>query len=236
MKNPFKKKNNDLEELKEENTSVNETNAAPKKKRFGVLRASLVFLLAATFICGIVYPLSVTLVAQAMFPYEANGSQIVVTLKDGTQRTYGSELIGQQYEEPIYFFGRVNTGAPSNLDPTSDEYKELLQTRVKERKEKLAEIGYTETSAIPAELLTASGSGLDPHISPDTAKYQIDIVYQAREKANATDSSINKYSKEELQKIIDRYTENRFLFAFGEKTVNVLLVNLALDGLVESGL
>lgn len=81
--------------------------------------------------------ITLTLVSKAAFPYEAEGSQIVVTLPDGTQRVYGSELIGQNYENPKYMFGRVNTGAPSNLSPESDEYQDLLNERIAERKENL---------------------------------------------------------------------------------------------------
>lgn len=80
-----------------------------KKKRFQTARAAIVCLLIFTVLCGVVYPITLTLVSKAAFPYEAEGSQIVVTLTDGTQRVYGSELIGQNYENPKYMFGRVNT-------------------------------------------------------------------------------------------------------------------------------
>ena len=106
-----------------------------KKKRFQMLRASILCLLIFTFLCGIVYPLSFTLVAQTAYPYEANGSQIVVTLPNGEERIFGSELIGQSYESAEYMFGRVNSGAPTNLSPESDEYQELVKERIAERKE-----------------------------------------------------------------------------------------------------
>lgn len=111
--------------------------APVKKKRFQTARAAIVCLLIFTVLCGVVYPITLTLVSKAAFPYEAEGSQIVVTLPDGTQRVYGSELIGQNYENPKYMFGRVNTGAPSNLSPESDEYQDLLNERIAERKENL---------------------------------------------------------------------------------------------------
>ena len=141
------------------------TTAQPtKKRRFAMVRAALMCLLVFTVICGIVYPLSVTLFAQTAFPYQANGSQIEVTLADGTKRVYGSELIGQNYESAEYLFGRVNTGAPTNLSPESEEYKALIEERIAERKEKLALVGYEDTQDIPDELLTSGGSGDDPLI------------------------------------------------------------------------
>lgn len=198
-----------------------------KKRRFKTLRAASVCLLIFVVLCGFIYPLSVTLFAQTVFPYEANGSVIEVTLEDGTKRIFGSELIGQAYENPKYLFGRVNTGAPSNLSPESQEYKDLLNTRIAERKAKLAEVGYVENGDIPLELLSAGGSGVDPHISPETAYFQIPAVVAARNK-----DSIEKITEEQVREIVDKYTEGRFLWIFGEKRVNVLLVNLALDGLI----
>ena len=201
-----------------------------RKKRFTTVRAALVCLLIFTLICGIIYPVSVTFAAQTLFPYEANGSQIIVTLSDGTTRIYGSELIGQNYESAEYLFGRVNTGAPTNLSPESDEYQDLLNERIAERKEKLAKIGYADTDKIPSELITASGSGVDPHISPATAEFQIPVILAARNADKGEDEE--KLPEEDLRAIIDKYTEGRFLWIFGEKRVNVLLVNLALDGLL----
>lgn len=202
------------------------TEPVVKKHKFGTLRAALVCLLIFTVICGIIYPLSVTLFAQTAFPYQANGSQIEVTLADGTKRIYGSELIGQNYESAEYFFGRVNVGAPSNLSPESEEYEALIEERIAERKEKLALVGYAETQDIPDELLTSGGSGVDPHISPEAAYFQIPAVVAAR---NANGKEI---TEEQVRAIVGKYTEGRFLGIFGEKRVNVLLVNLALDGLL----
>ncbi|MEG1528784.1 MAG: potassium-transporting ATPase subunit C [Clostridia bacterium] len=186
-------------------------------------------LLVFTVLCGIIYPLSVTLIAQTAFPYEANGSQIVVTLPDGSQKIYGSELIGQSYESAKYLFGRVNTGAPTNLSPESEEYKALLNERINERREKLNAVGYVETSAIPSELITSSGSGVDPHISPETAYFQVGVIVAAR---NLNVNDDKKITDEYVKEIIKKYTEKRFLGIFGEKRVNVLLVNLALDSLL----
>lgn len=186
-------------------------------------------LIAFTIICGIIYPICVTIVAQTVFPYEANGSQIIVTMPTGEQRIFGSELIGQNYENPKYLFGRVNTGAPSNLSPDSEEYQALLKERIAARKEKLAGIGYTEGD-IPSELLSSSGSGVDPHISPDAAYFQVSAIVTARNLEATTEEE--KISEDTVRSIIKKYTEGRFLGIFGEKRVNVLLVNLALDGLL----
>ena len=87
------------------------------------------------------------------------------------------------YESAEYMFGRVNTGAPSNLSPESDAFKQLVQERIAERKEKLASVGYTDESAIPDELLTSSGSGVDPHISPATAYFQVNAIIAGRKAA-----------------------------------------------------
>ena len=256
MQNKIEKEANMIEELDQaaENTEV-----PAKKKKFTMVRAALVCLLVFTLICGIIYPISVTIVGQTVFPYEANGSQIVVTMPDGTQKIYGSELIGQSYESAEYIFGRVNTGAPSNLSPESDAFEKLVQERVAERKEKLSAVGYTDESAIPDELLTSSGSGVDPHISPATAYFQVNAIIAGRKAAGwklLTDAdgnitpiqlkdgetaenyplkegeSLSDCTENFIRGIIDQYTEGRFLWVFGQERVTVLLVNLALDGLI----
>ena len=256
MQNKIEKEANMIEELDQaaENSEV-----PAKKKKFTMVRAALVCLLVFTLICGIIYPISVTIVGQTVFPYEANGSQIVVTMPDGTQKIYGSELIGQSYESAEYMFGRVNTGAPSNLSPESDEFEKLVQERIAERKEKLAAVGYTDESAIPDELLTSSGSGVDPHISPATAYFQINAIIAGRKAAGwklLTDAdgnitpiqfkdgettenyplkegeALSDYTEDFIRSIIDKYTEGRYLWIFGQERVTVLLVNLALDGLI----
>lgn len=232
MKKSIKNMNTPLQDSMDENMisyEEQEVITPKKKKKLSGLRAGVVCLLVLTLVCGIIYPVSVTLMAQTLFPYEANGSQIVVTLKDGTQKIYGSELIGQQFESPEYLLGRVNAGAPSNLSPESEEYKTILQERVNERKEKLLAFNYTEGN-IPSELITSSGSGVDPHISPETAIFQIPLIVLARNALAQTEEE--KITEEEVLSLIEKYTEGRFLWIFGEKRVNVLLVNLALDGLI----
>ena len=200
-----------------------------KKRRFTLFRASLVCFVVFTLLCGLAYPLSVTLAAQTAFPYEANGSQIIVTMPDGAKTVYGSELIGQSYESAEYLFGRVNTGAPTNLSPESEDYKKLVEERIAQRREKLAAVGYTDREDIPAELVTSGVSGLDPHISTEAAYFQIPAVTAAR---NAKAAEGEKISEAEVKETIDRYTEGRFLWIFGERRVNVLLVNLSLDWLI----
>ena len=219
-----------MEEPKKDEPLKIEAEEHEKKKRFSTLRAALICFASMSVLTGIIYPVTVTVISQAVFPYQSNGSQITVTLKDGSKKTYGSELIGQSYENPIHLFGRVNLGSPSNLSPTSDEYKALLAKRVQERKEKLSKIGYKE-SGIPLELLTSSGSGVDPHISPETAYFQVPVIVKARNQASGyMDDSQSNLTQENVKAIIDNYTEGRFLGLFGEKRVNVLLVNLSLDG------
>ncbi|MEG1520560.1 MAG: potassium-transporting ATPase subunit C [Clostridia bacterium] len=211
---------NKIEELK----NIDEIQSVkPKKRRFTGFRAAIVSILALTLICGIIYPLSVTMVSQTLFPYEANGSVIEVTLKDGSKRVYGSELIGQEFTDGKYLLGRINLGAPSNLAPNSDKFKELVKTR----KEYLNSLGHNDD--VPTELVTSSGSGVDPHISVETAKYQVNRIVSYR---NKTLENTSKITDKDVEKIIDKYTKGRFLGVFGEKTVNVLLVNLALDGLL----
>ena len=224
----MKKENIDIykSETAETTDTVEVLKKPVKKKRFASIRAALVCLLVFTFICGVIYPVSVTLAAQAMFPYEANGSQITVTLADGTRKIYGSELIGQNYEDARYLFGRVNTGAPTNISPESEAFNALVEKRIAERKEKLSLVEYADVNDIPDELVTASGSGVDPHISPEAAYFQIPAIVKARTQNGET------LTENDVKAVIDKYTEGRFLWIFGEKRVNVLLVNLALDGLL----
>lgn len=191
-------------------------------------KALMIFLLF-TVICGVAYTGVVTGVAQLIFPDKANGSLIEV---DG--KKYGCELLGQQYTDEEHMWGRIMNvdistykdengktlmyAAPSNLSPASDEFEDLVAERVKMIRE--ANPDMNETS-IPVDLVTCSGSGLDPHISPAAAGYQVARVAKA-----------NDMTEDEVRAIIKQCTDGRFLGIFGEETVNVLKVNLMLDGIL----
>ena len=178
-----------------------------------------------TIVCGLGYTLVVTGVAQLAFPYQANGSLITV---DG--KIVGSELIGQNFDDEAHMWGRIQNvsivegeggelmayGAPSNLSPASEEYRQLIDARVKKIR---AANPDADMDAVPVDLVTCSGSGLDPEISPDAAEYQVPRLAKATGK-----------SEDEVRDIIAACAKGRFLGVFGEPTVNVLKVNLMLDG------
>jgi len=184
------------------------------------LRPALMSLLLFTVVTGIVYPLVVTGIAQAVFPSQANGSLIV---KDG--KVLGSTLIGQTFDQPKYFWGRPSATSPfgynaaasagSNLSPTNPALIAALQGRV----DALHAADPGNTAPVPVDLVTASSSGLDPHISPAAALYQVPRI--ARER---------KLSADAVRALVDQHTEGRFLGLLGEPRVNVLTLNLALDG------
>lgn len=185
------------------------------------LKRSALVLLAMTLLCGGVYTLAVTGVAQLIFPAQANGSIINV---DG--KAVGSQLIGQDFTEPKYFWGRPSATAeePYNALAGSGSNKavtgEDAAKRVQQRIDALRAADPGNTAPVPVELVTASASGLDPHISPAAARYQAGRV--ARSRGLAEDAV--------LQLITDE-TEGRFLGVFGEERINVLKLNLALDNL-----
>ena len=178
-----------------------------------------------TVVCGLGYTLVVTGIAQVAFPYQANGSLIKVD-----DKIVGSELIGQNFEDEDHMWGRIQNvtivegkdgelmayGAPSNLSPASEEYRQLVDARVKKIRASNPDAGM---DAVPVDLVTCSGSGLDPEISPDAAEYQVPRLAKATGK-----------SEDEVREIIAKCTKGRFLGVFGEPTVNVLKVNLMLDG------
>ena len=185
------------------------------------IRASIIMLVILTVITGLIYPLAVTGLAQVLFPQQANGSLI---MKNG--QPIGSTLIGQPFDDPKYFWGRLSATGPvpynaaassgSNLGPTNP----ALITEVQGRIDALKAADPANTQPIPVDLVTSSGSGLDPNISPAAADYQVARVAKAR------GLDVTK-----VQALIAQYTEDRQLGILGEPRVNVLELNLALDGL-----
>jgi K+-transporting ATPase ATPase C chain len=183
---------------------------------------ALKFLVVMTLFLGVIYPLVMTGLAQVTFRTKANGSLII---KDG--KIIGSELIGQKFDSSIYFWSRpsaigynpIPSGA-SNYGPTSDTLKKQVTARRKLFAESNA---LTNVQTIPKEMVFASGSGLDPHISPEAALMQVDRITKARHFDN------NK--KEKLIKMINEMTENPQYLFLGEKRINVLKLNLELDNI-----
>lgn len=173
-------------------------------------RASLV-LLALTVITGLAYPLAVTLVAKVAFPAEAEGSLVRV---GGTGRVVGSRLVGQAFVGQRYFWGRPSAGGPTNLGPTN----EALTRSVAERVASLRAAHPDRTGPVPADLVTTSASGLDPHISPAAAEYQVARVARARGE-----------SEERVRALVASATIPRAFGVLGEPVVDVLALNLALD-------
>jgi K+-transporting ATPase ATPase C chain len=186
-----------------------------------LLRPAIVLFLLLTVITGLIYPLVVTGIAQVLFPQQANGSLIV---KNG--QAVGSKLIGQPFDDPKYFWGRPSATGPfpynaaassgSNLGPTNPALTDAVQARM----DTLKAADPENTQPIPVDLVTTSASGLDPHISPAAAAYQVTRVARAR----GLDESA-------VRQLVAQYTEGRDLGVLGEPRVNVLELNLALDAL-----
>ena len=183
------------------------------------LRPIVTMLLLMTLITGVIYPLVVTGAAQLLFPAKANGSLIE---RDG--HAVGSHLIGQSFTDPKYFWGSpsatapmANNGAastPSNQGPTNP----ALTDAAKQRIDALRAVDPGNQAPVPADLATASGSGLDPEISPAAAQYQLARV-----------ARIRGMSEDQVRKLVDAATKGRQLGVLGEPRVNVLELNLALD-------
>src|SRR5437016_8930393 len=183
------------------------------------IRPAIVSLALFTVITGLAYPALVTGIAQVFFRHQANGSLIV---KDG--KGLGSRLIGQPFDDPKYFWSRPSATSPfgynagasgaSNLSPTNADLVKTVQGRV----DALRATDPGNTASVPVDLVTASGSGLDPHISPAAALYQVGRVAKARK----VDEAI-------VRDLVAHYTERRLFGLLGEPRVNVLELNLALD-------
>ena len=182
------------------------------------LRPAFFMLLILTVITGVIYPLVVTGVAQVVFPRQANGSLVVIGGK-----TYGSELIGQQFDDPKYFWGRLSAAGYNAAASSGSNYGPLnlaLFKATQARIDALKAADPTNTAPIPIDLVTASASGLDPHISVAAALYQVHRV-----------ATVRGLSEAEVQSLVAKYTQGRQFGFLGEPRVNVLLLNLALDGL-----
>jgi K+-transporting ATPase ATPase C chain len=187
------------------------------------VKSAFLMLVIWTVVLGIAYPLLVTGIAQTVFPDQANGSLL---RKDDLSA--GSSLIGQSFTEPKYFWGRPSATAPvpynagassgSNQGPTNPALIEAVSARIKT----IREADPSNTLPVPVDLVTASASGLDPHISPAAADYQLDRVARAR-----------KLEARTVRQLVAQFTEGRQFGVLGEPRVNVLKLNLALDRLAQ---
>jgi K+-transporting ATPase ATPase C chain len=200
-----------------ERPAATATKATPAKN--GILRPALVVLLALTLVTGVAYPVLVTGVAQAVFPDQANGS-----LVQAGGKAVGSTLIGQSFSDPGHFWGRPSATSPmannaqasggSNQGPLNPALTDAVKARV----EALRAVDPGNTQAVPVDLVTASGSGLDPHITPAAAMYQAGRVARVRSLPLA-----------QVQALVTEHTESPWLGFFGEGRVSVLALNMALD-------
>lgn len=185
------------------------------------IRSAVLLFFAVTFLTGIVYPFAVTGIAQILFPRQANGSLIEIS---GDKRA--SELIGQPFSDPRYFWGRPSATMPaayngassagSNYGPSNPELKETVQMRITA----LLAADRENRLPIPVDLITASGSGLDPHISPASALYQASRVARVR-----------GVERKQIEDLVHLHICNRQFGVFGEPTVHVLRLNMALDAM-----
>jgi len=176
-------------------------------------------LLLFTILTGIIYPVVVTGISQVVFAHQANGSIIT---KNG--KAVGSSLLGQEFGDPKYFWGRLSATTPypynggsssgSNLGPNNPDLMKAVQARI----QALRSADPGNEAKIPVDLVTASGSGLDPHISPAAAEYQLHRV-----------AKIRGIDQAKIRALIERHTQGRWIGLIGEPVVNVLELNLALD-------
>ena len=190
------------------------------------LKPALILLVLLTLITGVIYPLVVTGIAQLAFPSQANGSLVLVNGK-----AVGSQLVGQQFDDPKYFWGRLSATGPfpynayyaqTQTGSSGSNYGPLdpaLMQEVQARMDALKKADPTNTAPIPVDLVTSSGSGLDPDISVAAALYQVHRVASARSLTDA-----------QVKALVDQHTEGRQFGFLGEPRVNVLELNLALDG------
>ncbi|HUL43603.1 MAG TPA: potassium-transporting ATPase subunit KdpC [Bacteroidota bacterium] len=187
------------------------------------IRISILMVIVFTILTGILYPVAVTGISHLMFPSKSEGSMI----KDH-EKVLGSELIGQPFSDPKYFWSRLSATSPypynaaastgSNYGPLNPALLDAVKGRIKDLKSADSE----NTHPIPVDLVTASGSGLDPHISIAAALYQLPRVAKAR-----------NMKEDQVRALVEKFTEGRQLGFLGEPRVNVLELNLALDGHID---
>jgi potassium-transporting ATPase KdpC subunit len=183
-------------------------------------RAAVVILALMTCLTGILYPLAVTGIVQIAFPHQANGSLI-----ERNGKAIGSELIGQPFDDPRYFWGRLSATSPSynagaSSGSNSGPMNPALAESAKARLDALRKEDPGNAAPVPVDLVTSSGSGLDPHISISAALYQVPRVARVR-----------GLNETKVRDLVMRYLEDRQFGVLGEKRVNVLRLNLSLDGL-----
>ncbi len=186
------------------------------------LKTAISLLLILTLLTGVIYPALVTGIAQLFFPFQANGSLIKYNNK-----IIGSQFIGQSFTDDNYFWGRPSATQPypynatnssgSNLGPTNPSLLTAIKTRIANLQKNSP---HNKKELIPVDLVTASGSGIDPEISPFAAMYQVPRVAKTR-----------KIPEEKLRSLIQKLTKNRYFGILGESRINVLQLNLALDNL-----
>ena len=186
------------------------------------LRTAITLLVILTALTGILYPIAITGIAQGLFSYQANGSRIIAGTKP-----LGSELIGQSFTDPRYFWNRLSATTPfpynaasssgSNYGPTNPARVNSVRARIQQ----LRQADQMNRQPIPVDLVTSSASGLDPHISFAAALYQVPRVARFR-----------GVPEDQIRTLVSRYTEKRMLGLLGEQRVNVLKLNLALDHLI----
>ncbi len=184
-----------------------------------IIKPAVLLFIVLTVLCGVVYPLFVTLVAQVVFPDQANGSLI---RRSG--RPVASALIGQPFDDPKYFWGRPSATSPAPYDAANSNGSNLgpsnpdLVKAVRQRIAALRAADPDNRLPVPVDLVTTSASGLDPHISPAAAEYQVHRVAKAR-----------RLDEETIRRLVARHTEGRTLGLLGEPRVNVVELNLDLD-------
>jgi K+-transporting ATPase ATPase C chain len=186
-------------------------------------RTAALMVIVLTVLLGVVYPLLMTSISQVLFPSQANGSLV----RDSSGNVIGSALIGQNFTDPKYLHPRpsaagndgydATSSGGSNYGPTNQKLIDAVSDRTKAYR---AENGLADDAAVPVDAVTTSASGLDPDISPANAQLQVSRIAQARGMTAA-----------QVQAVVDQNTEGRTLFVLGEPRVNVLRVNMALDGL-----